>query len=129
MISPAARSSWSRRLRSFPALVLVFAVTGCATPVTTPTASTPTNQSATQPADASTAQLKARCQQLIAYFDRFGASRSNNSDGRRNHTRISAEIDCSRGLYDKGIAEMEALLRRKKFTPPPPGPDENEDYN
>ena len=125
MISPPARSSWSRRLRSFPALVLVFAVTGCATPVTTQTAAPP----ASLPADASTAQLKARCQQLIAYFDRFGASRSNNSDGRRNHTRISAEIDCSKGLYAEGIAEMEALLRRKKFTPPPPGPDENEDYN
>ena len=125
MISPPARSSWSRRLRSFPALVLVFAVTGCATPVTTPTATPP----ASLPADGSTAQLKARCQQLIAYFDRFGAGRSNNSDGRRNHTRISAEIDCSKGLYAEGIAEMEALLRRKKFTPPPPGPDENEDYN
>ncbi len=100
-------------------------MTGCATPVTTPTATPP----ASLPADGSTAQLKARCQQLIAYFDRFGAGRSNNSDGRRNHTRISAEIDCSKGLYAEGIAEMEALLRRKKFTPPPPGPDENEDYN
>ena len=133
MISPPARSSWSRRLRSFPALVLVFAVTGCATPVTTQTAAPPTNQSTNQPSgepgDQTTAQLKARCQQLIAYFDRFGAGRSNNSDGRRNHTRISAEIDCSKGLYAEGIAEMEALLRRKKFTPPPPGPDENEDYN
>jgi len=99
----------------------VLAAAGCATPVTTRTAASP--------ADEATAQLKARCQQLIAYFDRFGASRSNNSDGRRNHTRISAEIDCSKGLYAEGIAEMEALLRRKKFTPPPPGPDEDEDYN
>jgi hypothetical protein len=70
---------------------------------------------------------QARCSQLIAYFDRYGAGRSNNSDGRRNHTRLAAEIDCSRGLYDKGITEMEALLRRKKFTPPPPGPNEPED--
>lgn len=75
------------------------------------------------------AQLKARCSQLIAYFDRFGASRSNNSDGRRNHTRIDAEIDCTRGLYAEGITTMEDLLRRKRFTPPPPGPDEPEDYN
>jgi len=71
--------------------------------------------------------LKARCQQLIAYYDRFGVGRSNNSDGRRNHTRIGAEIDCSRGLYAEGIAAMEKLLRAKKFTPPPPGPDEPED--
>ena len=70
---------------------------------------------------------KERCAQLIAYFDRYGAGRSLNSDGRRNHTRIAAEVDCRNGLYDKGIAEMEALLIRKKFTPPPPGPDVPED--
>lgn len=104
-------------MRPFPALVLGLAATGIATPVAA--------QSTEQP----TAQLKARCSQLIAYFDRFGASRSNNSDGRRNHTRIDAEIDCTRGLYAEGIATMEDLLRRKRFTPPPPGPDEPEDYN
>ena len=75
-----------------------------------------------------TDQLKARCSQLIAYYDRYGASRSNNSDGRRNHTRKDAEIDCDRGLYVEGISTMENLLRRKKFTPPSPGlPDEPED--
>ena len=80
------------------------------------------------PAEAqTTAQLKARCAQLIAYYDRYGVGRSFNSDGRRNHTRIGAEIDCSRGLYAKGIAEMDDLLRRKKFTPPPAGPDVPED--
>lgn len=61
-----------------------------------------------------------RCAQLIAYFDRFGASRSGNSDGFRNHTRLSALIDCERGLYDEGIKEIQNLLRRKKFTVPPP---------
>ena len=75
----------------------------------------------------STAALKARCQQLIAYYDRFGVGRSTNSDGRRNHTRIGAEIDCRNGLYAQGIAVMEKLLRDKKFTPPPAGPDEPED--
>jgi len=75
----------------------------------------------------STAALKARCQQLIAYYDRFGVGRSTNSDGRRNHTRIGAEIDCRNGLYAEGIAAMEKLLRAKRFTPPPPGPDEPED--
>jgi len=51
---------------------------------------------------------------------RYGASRIENSDGVRNHTRIGASIDCDRGLYEKGIKTMEALLRRKKFTVPPP---------
>ena len=34
----------------------------------------------------------ARCAQLVSYYDRYGAGRSNNSDGRRNHTRIAAEF-------------------------------------
>jgi hypothetical protein len=75
-----------------------------------------------------TAQLKARCSQLIAYYDRYAVGRSNDSDGRRNHTRLAAEVDCSRGLYTEGISTLENLLRRKKFTPPAPGlPDEPED--
>jgi hypothetical protein len=76
------------------------------------------------PSDNAEAGLKERCSQLIAYFDRWGATRSAHSDGRRNHTRIGAEIDCNNGLYAKGIAEMETLLRNKKFVVPPRGPDE-----
>ena len=45
------------------------------------------------------AELAARCTQLVAFYDYYGRSRSNNSDGARNHTRISANIDCERGLY------------------------------
>ena len=62
----------------------------------------------------------ARCAELVAFYDYYGRSRSNNSDGARNHTRIGAKIDCERGLYDKGIAAMEDLLRRKAFDIPPP---------
>ena len=62
----------------------------------------------------------ARCAQLVSYYDRYGVGRSTNSDGRRNHTRIAAELDCQRGDYQKGIATMEDLLRRKAFTVPPP---------
>ncbi|CAN5723194.1 hypothetical protein BH11PSE3_BH11PSE3_42120 [soil metagenome] len=78
-----------------------------------------------------TAALKARCTQLVAYYDRYGVGRSTNSDGRRNHTRIGAEIDCSRGLYAQGISAMLGLLERKKFTPPPSpaAPNEPEDDN
>lgn len=72
-------------------------------------------------------QLRARCSQLIAYYDRFGVGRSQNSDGRRNHTRISAEIDCWNGQYLQGMAIMEKLLVNKKFCIPPPAPTETED--
>jgi hypothetical protein len=69
-----------------------------------------------------TRELAARCAQLVAFYDRYGVGRSNNSDGRRNHTRIVAEIDCQRGQYEKGIAIMEDLLRKKAFDAPPPAP-------
>ena len=62
----------------------------------------------------------ARCAQLVSYYDRYGVGRSNNSDGRRNHTRILAEHYCLEGNFDRGIAIMEDLLRNKAFTVPPP---------
>ena len=40
------------------------------------------------------AVLKAQCEQLIAYYDYYGVSRSKNSDGARNHHRIKAELEC-----------------------------------
>lgn len=64
--------------------------------------------------------LKTRCDQLISYFDRYGASRGENSDGARNHTRIGAGIDCENGHYAEGVAAMEALLKQKNFDVPPP---------
>jgi hypothetical protein len=67
----------------------------------------------------SNADLKARCDQLTSYFDRYGASRSENTDGARNHTRIAAGLDCDHGHYAEGIASMEALLKRKNFDVPP----------
>jgi hypothetical protein len=66
------------------------------------------------------AELADRCAQLVAFYDYYGRSRSNNSDGTRNHTRIGANIDCEKGLYEKGIAIMEELLRKKAFDVPPP---------
>jgi hypothetical protein len=75
----------------------------------------------------SAATQAARCSQLIAYYDRFGMGRSTDSDGRRNHTRLAASLDCANGDYAKGIAAMEALLVAKKFTVPPPGPNVPED--
>ena len=87
-----------------------------------------TGEASTPAAAQTTEQLKARCSQLIAYYDRYGASRSLNSDGRRNTTRMDAEVDCSRGLYAEGISTLENLFQRKKFAPPAPGlPNEPED--
>ena len=74
--------------------------------------------SAQAPPSAQTTQdLKARCTQLIEFFDWYGADRSENSDGARNHTRIGAGMDCSKGRYAEGVALMEALLKRKGFDP------------
>ena len=56
------------------------------------------------------------CQQLVSFFDYYGASRTENSDGRRNHARIGAEIDCKEGEHQEGIAAMIDLLQRKRFT-------------
>ena len=63
-----------------------------------------------------------RCAQLVAFYDRYCVGRSNNSDGRRNHTRIAAEFDCQRGDFRRGIAIMEDLLRKKGFAVPTPAP-------
>jgi hypothetical protein len=73
----------------------------------------------TNPASAQMDQdLKARCSQLIRYYDYYGASRTENSDGGRNMTRIGAQVDCTKGRYQAGIEAMEDLLRRKKFPVP-----------
>ena len=62
--------------------------------------------------------LKARCAQLTSYYDRYGAGRSENSDGAGNQTPIGAGLDCEQGRYVQGVAAMEALLRQKNFDVP-----------
>ena len=96
------------RLRSTLALAVVLA------------AGLVNSASAQNSASASTSpDLKARCDQLISYFDRYGASRGENSDGVRNHTRIGAGLDCDNGHYAEGVAAMETLLKNKNFDVPP----------
>ena len=64
---------------------------------------------------------KARCEQLMEYFDYYGQSRGEGvTDGARNMTRIGAGIDCDRGDYQKGIATIETLLRNKRMGVPAP---------
>ncbi len=66
-------------------------------------------------------QGKARCDQLIKYFDYYGQSRGEGvSDGARNMTRIGAQSDCDQGDYQTGIAIMETLLREKRMGIPGP---------
>ena len=66
------------------------------------------------------ADLKTRCQQLLAYYEWFGTSRHENTDGEHNMSFMRARIDCDHGRYEQCIAQMEALLQRKKFPVPPP---------
>jgi len=62
---------------------------------------------------------KARCAQLLAYWDRYGARRGEGGGG-PNMTRMGAGIDCEKGRYDSGIKAMEDLLKQNRFTVPPP---------
>ena len=62
--------------------------------------------------------LRQRCEQLVAYYDYYGVSRKQNSDGRRNHTRIKAAIECQRGDCLAGINRMLVLMRNKAMVPP-----------
>ena len=62
---------------------------------------------------------KARCAQLLAYWDRYGARRGEGGSG-PNMTRMGAGIDCEKGRYDSGIKAMEDLLKQNRFTVPPP---------
>src|SRR3979411_2480981 len=66
--------------------------------------------------------LKAYCKKLITFPDRYGASRCENSDGARNHTRIGADIDCREGDPAEGVADMEGRLHNKRFEVPPSPP-------
>lgn len=77
---------------------------------------------APQLALATEAQLDAYCDKLVDHYDRYGAGRNPHSDGKRNHTRIGAEIDCERGNHRDGIADMVDLLQDKKFRVPSPDP-------
>ena len=68
---------------------------------------------------------KKRCEELVAFYDRYGVTRNESTDGVHNHFRIRADIECQRGHYDVGITGMEVLLLRKKFDIPlnvGPGP-------
>lgn len=64
--------------------------------------------------------LKARCDQLVSYYARYGTSRGEDTDGSRNVIRLGAEVDCRDGRFEKGVAAMERLMKAKNWTVPPP---------
>jgi hypothetical protein len=98
-------------------VIAAVLVAGAASPALSQTAPPQTATPATT--SGATSDAKARCKQLITYFDRYGASRGEHSDGARNMTRIAAGIDCDDGHAEEGLHAMENLLARKKFSVPP----------
>lgn len=100
------------------AAMLTLGISGLASSQTSAALETPAAKPMTPQR---TAWLKGRCSQLVAYFDRYGVGRGENSDGPRNHTRIGAAIECERVNYRQGIDTMAALLKRKAFDVPKPG--------
>ena len=64
--------------------------------------------------NASAADLKERCSELIGFYDRWGTTKTpDHSDGARNHNRLSAEFDCAHGDYATGIAKMETQIHNR----------------
>jgi hypothetical protein len=123
-----------RRLH-WPSLACVVAAllaVGNATPASAQTpavayADVPPAQSPDNPmSPARMTWMKGRCAQLVAFFDYYGVSRGENSDGPRNHARIGATIECERMHVRTGVKTMEALLKRKAFELPKPGTPEVE---
>mgnify|MGYP000901865623 CR=1 FL=1 len=69
------------------------------------------------PAQQTNEQLAARCAELGAIFDRFGARRGEGSGG-PNMVRVGAGVDCQRGRYQQGIKALEDLLDRNRIPYP-----------
>ncbi|MBV8394341.1 MAG: hypothetical protein JOY81_14275 [Alphaproteobacteria bacterium] len=66
-------------------------------------------------AQSDTRYLKERCSQLLGYYAYYGIDRRENSDGVKNGVWVAASVDCGKGRYQEGIAEMEQLLRDKNM--------------
>lgn len=64
------------------------------------------------------ADLRARCAQLVAFWDRQSGGKSEGSGG-AEMIRKGAVADCDAGRFEQGIRSMENLLRRNRYTVPP----------
>ncbi|MGZ5908763.1 MAG: hypothetical protein ACXWLB_02740 [Reyranella sp.] len=122
------RNHW----RPLACVVVAMLAVGTVVPASAQTPTTayldapPAQPSAKPMSPARMAWMKGRCSQLVAFFDYYGVSRGENSDGPRNHTRIGAVIECERTHFRTGVKTMEALLKRKAFDVPTPGTPEVE---
>jgi hypothetical protein len=64
---------------------------------------------------------RARCDQLLAYWDQRSASKGEGASG-SDMTRKAAGLDCDNRRYADGIKRMEDLLRQNRYPVPPPQP-------
>ena len=64
---------------------------------------------------------KARCDQLLTYWDQRSASKGEGASG-SDMARKSAGLDCDNRRYADGIKRMEDLLRQNRYPVPPPQP-------
>ncbi len=66
-----------------------------------------------------TASSRARCAQLVEFWDRHSGGKGEGSGGMDMPCK-SAVADCSAGHTEAGIRTLEDLLRRNGHTVPPP---------
>jgi len=71
------------------------------------------------PPAAGSSAARARCAQLVEYWDRYSASKGEGG-GSMDMPRKSAVSDCAAGRTEAGIRTMEDLLRRNGYAVPPP---------
>ena len=64
---------------------------------------------------------KARCDQLLAYWDQRSASKGEGASG-SDMARKAAGLDCDNRRYADGIKRMEDLLRQNRYPVPVPQP-------
>jgi hypothetical protein len=64
---------------------------------------------------------KARCDQLLTYWDQRSASKGEGASG-SDMARKAAGLDCDNRRYADGIKRMEDLLRQNRYSVPPPQP-------
>lgn len=65
------------------------------------------------------ASSRARCAQLVEFWDRHSGGKGEGSGG-MDMPRKSAVADCAAGRTEAGIRTLEDLLRRSGYTVPPP---------
>ena len=62
---------------------------------------------------------RARCAQLLAYWDQRAAGKGEGAGG-SDMARKAAGLDCDNRRYADGIKRMEDLLRQNRHPVPPP---------